>query len=111
MFSKLLIWLIVFFLPSQLGLHFWPSFSRAAGIRLDYLSPTLYFVDLLLLVFVISTARPLLLQGVGEGAGHHDVAGGIGPAEQRGIADENSGCRNHGARPRSARAGGFVVHG
>ncbi len=59
MFSKLLIWFIVFFLPSQLGLHFWPSFSRAAGIRLDYLSPTLYFVDLLLLILVISTVRPL----------------------------------------------------
>ena len=51
MFSNLLLQLIVFFLPTQLGLHFWPAFSRAAGIKVDYLSPTLYFTDLLLLSF------------------------------------------------------------
>lgn len=51
MFSNLLLQLIVFFLPTQLGLHFWPAFSRAAGIKVDYLSPTLYFTDLLLLAF------------------------------------------------------------
>lgn len=53
MFSNILLQLIVLFLPTQLGLHFWPSFSRAAGIRIDYLSPTLYFTDILILAYII----------------------------------------------------------
>jgi hypothetical protein len=51
--SDILIKLVVLFLPTQLGLHFWPSFSRAVGIKIDYLSPTLYFLDLLILLLVI----------------------------------------------------------
>ncbi|HSV94837.1 MAG TPA: hypothetical protein VLH94_02610 [Spirochaetia bacterium] len=53
MFSDLLIKIIVFLLPTQLGLHFWPSFSRVAGIKIDYLSPTLYLVDTLLITLVL----------------------------------------------------------
>jgi hypothetical protein len=49
----LLISLLVFFLPSQLGLHFWPAFSYVSGIRVDYLSPTLLFTDLIILPLVI----------------------------------------------------------
>ncbi|OGD72729.1 hypothetical protein A3K29_01105 [Candidatus Collierbacteria bacterium RIFOXYB2_FULL_46_14] len=52
MFSTIFLQLIVFFLPTQLGLHFWPEFSRAAGIKVDYLSPTLYLVDLLLIFYI-----------------------------------------------------------
>ncbi len=52
MFSNLLLQLIILFLPTQLGLHFWPDFSRAAGIKVDYLSPTLYFTDLLILLYL-----------------------------------------------------------
>ncbi len=52
MVSNFLIKLIVFLLPTQLGLHFWPSFSRVASIKIDYLSPTLYFVDILLLILI-----------------------------------------------------------
>ena len=58
MFSTILLQLIVFFLPSQLGLHFWPEFSRAAGIKIDYLSPTLYLSDLLVICLVLVTRRP-----------------------------------------------------
>jgi hypothetical protein len=54
-FIDLLIRTIVFLLPTQLGLHFWPAFSRVAGIKIDYLSPTLYFVDLLLLILILAT--------------------------------------------------------
>lgn len=39
--------LLIFFLPTQLGKHFWPSFSIVDGIRVDYLSPTLYGTDVL----------------------------------------------------------------
>ena len=53
MLSNLLIKIIVLFLPTQLGLHFWPAFSRVAGVKIDYLSPTLYFLDLLLVLLVL----------------------------------------------------------
>jgi hypothetical protein len=58
-FSTLLLQLIILFLPTQLGLHFWPEFSRAAGIRIDFLSPTLYFTDLLLLVYILTNLSSL----------------------------------------------------
>lgn len=41
--------LFLFFIPTQLGLHFWPAFSSVSGIRIDYLSPTFYITDLLLI--------------------------------------------------------------
>ena len=45
-----LFFLILLFLPTQLGRHFWPSFSYILGIRTDYLSPTLYLTDVLILL-------------------------------------------------------------
>lgn len=47
---KILFFLLIFFLPTQIGLHFWPYFSRVAGFKVDYLSPTLYLFDLLLVL-------------------------------------------------------------
>ncbi len=40
--------LTIFFFISQLGKHFWPSFSYVEGIRVDYLSPTVYITDILI---------------------------------------------------------------
>ncbi len=51
--EKLLFYLLILFLPTQLGKHFWPSFSSIMGIRIDYLSPTLYFTDVLILLLLI----------------------------------------------------------
>lgn len=48
-FERTLFLLILLFLPTQLGRHFWPSFSYVLGIRVDYLSPTLYLTDILVL--------------------------------------------------------------
>ena len=47
-------WLSLFLLliPTQLGKHFWPVWSYVLGIRIDYLSPTLYLLDLLWLVLI-----------------------------------------------------------
>ncbi len=59
MFSTILLNLIVFFLPTQLGHHFWPDFSRAAGIKIDYLSPTLYFVDILIILYIASATKKI----------------------------------------------------
>lgn len=43
----LLFVLTILFLPTQLGRHFWPDFSFVYSLKIDYLSPTLYFWDLL----------------------------------------------------------------
>ncbi|MFZ3068939.1 MAG: hypothetical protein WA052_01345 [Microgenomates group bacterium] len=60
MLSNFLIKVIVLFLPTQLGLHFWPTFSRVAGIKVDYLSPTLYFLDILLVLLVFLNFKLVL---------------------------------------------------
>lgn len=46
----ILFWLLVFLLPTQLAYHFWPKFAYIYGIRIDYLAPTIYLTDLLLLL-------------------------------------------------------------
>ena len=52
--DKFLFYLLLLFLPTQLGLHFWPNFSFIQGIRIDYLSPTLYVTDILIcLLFLV----------------------------------------------------------
>ena len=53
--------LLILFLPTQFGKHFWPNFSLVSGIRIDYLSPTLYFTDILIgLLFVVVIARNVM---------------------------------------------------
>lgn len=58
---KINYWLIIILVllsPSQLGLHFWPEWSLINGIKIDYLSPTIYFTDLLFLgTLIISGFR------------------------------------------------------
>lgn len=39
--------LLVLLLPVQLGKHFWPDWTYVLGIRIDYLSPTIYLTDIL----------------------------------------------------------------
>jgi len=41
---------LILFIPTQLGRHFWPEFSIVEGIRIDYLSPTLYVTDVLIVL-------------------------------------------------------------
>jgi hypothetical protein len=50
--SNILAGLIIFFSATQLGYHFWPLSSLVYGIRIDYLSPTLYFLDCLIIMFL-----------------------------------------------------------
>jgi len=56
--EKLLLFLTILFLPTQLGKHFWPQFSFVYSLPIDYLSPIFYFWDLLVIalwiVFLIS---------------------------------------------------------
>ncbi len=63
--EKTLFFLLLLFLPTQLGKHFWPSFSFILGQRIDYLSPTLYVTDILIFLlfstWVIIHIQPLSL--------------------------------------------------
>ncbi len=51
--EKLIFSLIIFSLASQAGLHFWPKFAYITGVRVDYLSPTLYLLDFLICLFIL----------------------------------------------------------
>ncbi len=65
MFEKLrktIFFLIVLFISFQVGLHFWPKFSYIFGARIDYLSPTIYFLDILIILYILLSA-PSLVKG------------------------------------------------
>jgi O-antigen ligase len=55
--QKTIFFLLIFFLPFQVGLHFWPNFSYVGGVRIDYLSPTLYLLDILVVGWILLSAR------------------------------------------------------
>lgn len=48
--KKLVYLLVICFLPTQLGRHFFISDSFVLGIRIDYLAPTIYITDILILI-------------------------------------------------------------
>ena len=60
MLSRTLLILLLLLLPTQFGFHYWPQFSLVYGIRVDYLSPTLYLVDVLLIVYLLTQVRVIL---------------------------------------------------
>ncbi|MDP2649910.1 MAG: O-antigen ligase family protein [bacterium] len=51
--ERTIFYLILLFIPVQLGKHFWIQSSYIHGIRSDYLSPTLYATDLLIGILII----------------------------------------------------------
>lgn len=42
-----LFWLLILLLPVQLGRHFWFEWTQVLGLPIDYLSPTVYLTDFL----------------------------------------------------------------
>lgn len=60
--------LLLFFTVSQLGFHFWPDFAFIDGIRIDYLSPTLYFSDVVFVALAI-TSLPTIKKELSQKAG------------------------------------------
>lgn len=51
--EKLIFFLLIFLLPTQLGKHFWFPFSFVSGIQIDYLSPTIYITDILIITLLM----------------------------------------------------------
>ncbi|MBI2404933.1 O-antigen ligase family protein [Candidatus Gottesmanbacteria bacterium] len=49
---RLFFYTTIILLPTQLGLHFWPQWALVLGRRVDYLSPTLYLTDILILLTI-----------------------------------------------------------
>lgn len=45
------LFVLLFVLPFQLGRHFWPDASYLLGLRVSYLSPAIYLIDLAVIVF------------------------------------------------------------
>lgn len=56
--------ILVFLLPVQLGYHFWPEWAYLFGIRVDYLSPTLFLSDLIVLSLLALFAVEILKKNI-----------------------------------------------
>lgn len=50
--QRIIFYTLILVLPVQLGVHFWPQFSFINGIRIDYLSPTLYLSDIFIVLLL-----------------------------------------------------------
>ena len=61
--QRFIFYLIILFIPTQLGKHFWPNWSYVLGLRVDYLSPTIFVTDILIaslfILWLFSKKSPL----------------------------------------------------
>ena len=48
--EKTLFQILIFLLPTQFAYHFWPNWAFVGGIRVDYLAPTIYLTDCILII-------------------------------------------------------------
>lgn len=53
MINRVLFLLFLFFISTQFGKHFFLPFSYLSGVRVDYLAPTIYLVDILILFMAV----------------------------------------------------------
>lgn len=51
--QKIIFFLLLFLLPTQLTYHIWPAWSFVSGVRVDYLAPSVYLTDILVLVLLL----------------------------------------------------------
>ncbi len=64
---KKLYYLLLVLLPTQLAAHFWPEWSFVLGRKIDYLSPTLYFTDIVVIaIFVTHIVEKIMQLGYGS---------------------------------------------
>lgn len=59
-YKKFIFLLILIFLPTQLGKHLWPDFTLVFGQRVDYLSPTIYLTDVLIVTLLLLEIKKIL---------------------------------------------------
>lgn len=57
MLKRIIFFLLIFSLPFQLGYHFWLPESSVASFRIDYLAPTFYVTDLLVILFLATNFK------------------------------------------------------
>lgn len=50
--ESIIFYSIIFLISIQLGKHFWPPFAFLQGVRIDYLSPTLYLSDIFIIALL-----------------------------------------------------------
>jgi len=50
-------YIFIFLLPTQLGKHFFFDFSYINGVRVDYIAPTLYLIDIVFFLIIIFNFR------------------------------------------------------
>ncbi len=58
--EKVLVLALVFLFPTQLALHFWPSWAFIYGIRVDYLAPAIYLTDILVVALLVFGVKEIL---------------------------------------------------
>ncbi len=44
---------LLFLIPTQLALHFWPSWAYIFGLRVDFLAPAIYLTDILVIFLIV----------------------------------------------------------
>jgi len=55
--QQVLLALLVITLPFQFGRHFWPQYSYLFGLKVDYLSPTVYLQDILIVLLIFNRRK------------------------------------------------------
>ncbi len=58
--NRVIFLVFIFFLPTQLGKHFFPDYSYLNGVRVDYLSPTLYLTDFLVIFLFLLNFKEVI---------------------------------------------------
>ncbi len=64
--ENVLFFFILISLPLQIGKHFWPVFSYVQGIRVDFLSPTLYPADLFILLLFLWICGKTIMPSIAQ---------------------------------------------
>jgi len=62
-FEKINSWFLFLFillLPTQLGRHFFFPFSYLSGVRVDYLAPTIFLTDILVVILIVLNIKAVL---------------------------------------------------
>ena len=63
--QRILLPLIVFLIPSQLSYHIWPEWSYVFGLRVDYLSVSVYLIEVLVFLLLVLWFLEVFLRRVG----------------------------------------------